>query len=104
MVFFHCVQIRPPRGKEYQLTDGLVGTALGDDARGSITLDLGEVLLLADASKVRGGARSDLLDGVVKAGKSARGDLVAVLGRGQSGHGDSGDSDELHFEGIKEVC
>lgn len=91
-------------GLSDKLTQGHVGTALGDDARGGITLDLGEVVGLADARVVGGGARGDLLDGGVKARNSARRQVGSALGRDQGGHGDNGGSSELHFDGIKRVC
>lgn len=76
-------------------TQGNVGTAGIEDAAGGSTLD--GVELGADAGVVVDGAVGLALDGVVKAGDGALGDVLEGLGAGQGG-GEDGGVSVLHFE------
>jgi len=78
------------------LVQGSLGTALGDDARGSDTLDGLEVL--ADAGVVVGSAVSLAGDGIVQARNGALGHVVDGLGVHGGSEGDGNES-VLHVDG-----
>jgi hypothetical protein len=78
-------------------TDGNLGTALLDDAGGGRALDLVE--RTADTRGVLNGAAGGVGNGLVKAGKSARGDIGAGLGGNEASGGSEEDGRVLHFEG-----
>lgn len=77
-------------------TQGSLGTALGDDARSSDTLDGLEVL--ADTVVVGGVAVGLAGDGIVQARDGALRDIVDGLGVDGGSQGDS-DKSVLHVDG-----
>lgn len=79
-----------------KLTDGNVGTTLGDHTRGSGASDIVEAL--ADTGEISGLAVGLAGDSVVKARNSALGDVAEGLSRDGGGEGSNSER-VLHLEG-----
>lgn len=82
------------------LTDGLGGTALLNHTSRGSSLHGGKVDLFAQAGKVGNGARRLGRHSRGETGQSALGDVGNALGRDQTGHGNTGNSRDLHFCGV----
>lgn len=81
---------------DLKLTDGNVGTTLGDHTRGSGASDIVEVL--ADAGEIGLVTLGLAGDGIVKARNSALGNVAEGLSRDGGGEGSNSER-VLHFEG-----
>lgn len=78
-----------------ELTQGSLGTALGDDTASGSALDGAEVL--TDASVVGGLAVRLARDGLIETGDGTRGHVIDGLGTHNGGEG-NGDERVLHVE------